>query len=102
MVWFIPDSTNEIDALSKKWWGFFYSTRLYLPRDFSSGSSRTMRIKSILIPKLLEIEKEIVREVARGDKPYLRKSTDRKAQISPLNWTNAFLICALRYVDFLR
>ena len=34
-----------------------------------------------LIPKLLEIEKEIVREVARGDKPYLRKSTDRKAQI---------------------
>ena len=35
--------------------------------------------------KLLEIEKEIVREVARGDKPYLRKSTDRKAQISPLN-----------------
>ena len=32
----------------------------------------------------MEIEKEIVREVARGDKPYLRKSTDRKAQISPL------------------
>ena len=46
--------------------------------------------------KLLEIEKEIVREVARCDKPYLRKSSDRKAQISPLNWTNAFLICALR------
>ena len=38
-----------------------------------------------LYQKLLEIEKEIVREVARGDKPYLRKSTDRKAQISPLN-----------------
>ena len=56
----------------------------------------------ILMPKLLEIEKEIVREVARGDKPYLRKSTDRKAQISPLNWTNDFLICALRSVDFLR
>ena len=35
--------------------------------------------------KLLEIEKEIVREVVRGDKPYLRKSTDRKAQISPLS-----------------
>ena len=35
--------------------------------------------------KLLEIEKEVVREVARGDKPYLRKSKDRKAQISPLN-----------------
>ena len=52
--------------------------------------------------KLLEIEKGIVREVARGDKPYLRKSTDRKAQISLLNWMNAFLICALRSVDFLR
>ena len=54
--------------------------------------------------KLLEIEKEIVREVARdrGDKPYMRKSTDRKAQISPLSWTNVFLICALRSVDFLR
>ena len=38
-----------------------------------------------LYQKLLEIEKEIVREVARGDKPSLRKSTDRKAQISPLN-----------------
>ena len=52
--------------------------------------------------KLFEIEKEIVCEVARGDKPYLRKSTDRKAQISPLDWTNAFLICALQSVDFLR
>ena len=47
------------------------------------------------------IEKEIVREVARGDKPDMRKSSDRKAQISPLSWTNAFLICALRSVDFL-
>ena len=38
--------------------------------------------------------------MVRGDKPYLRKSTYRKVQISPLNWTNAFLICALRCVDF--
>ena len=52
--------------------------------------------------KTIGNRKEIMREVARGDKPYLRKSTDRKAQISPLNWTNAFLICALRSVDFLR
>ena len=28
--------------------------------------------------ELLEIEKEVVREVARGDKPYLRKSADGK------------------------
>ena len=30
--------------------------------------------------ELLEVEKEIVREVARGDKPSLRKSTDRKCK----------------------
>ena len=42
-------------------------------------------LNSELIQKLLEIEKEIVREVALGDKPHLRKSTDPKAQISPLN-----------------
>ena len=55
-----------------------------------------------LIPKLLEIEKEIVREVARGDKPYLRKSTDRKAQIRKAFVQFSGLICALRSVDFLR
>ena len=49
-----------------------------------------------------EIEKEIVREVARGDKPYLRKSTDRKAQIRKAFAQFSGLICALRSVDFLR
>ena len=29
----------------------------------------------------MKIEKETVREAARGDKPYLRKSADRKAQM---------------------
>ena len=52
--------------------------------------------------KLLEIEKEIVREVARGDKPSLRKSTDRKAQIRKAFDQFIGLICALRSVDFLR
>ena len=52
--------------------------------------------------KLLEIEKEIVREVARDDKPYLRKSTDRKAQIRKAFVQCSGLICALRSVDFLR
>ena len=37
-----------------------------------------------------------------GDKHHLRKSADRKAQISPLSGTNAFLICAFRSADFLR
>ena len=33
----------------------------------------------------LEIEKDVVRDVARGEKHYLKKSADRKAQISPLS-----------------
>ena len=37
-----------------------------------------------------------------GDKHHLRKSADRKAQISPMSGTNAFLICAFRSADFLR
>ena len=37
-----------------------------------------------------------------GDKHHLRKSSDRKAQISPASGTNAFLICAFRSEDFLR
>ena len=51
--------------------------------------------------KLLEIEKEIVREVARSDKPYMRKSADRKAQIRKAFVQLSGLICALRSVDFL-
>ena len=49
----------------------------------------------------MAIEKEIVREVARGDKPNMRKSTDRKAQISKAFVQLSGLICALRSVDFL-
>ena len=52
--------------------------------------------------KLLEIEKDIVREVARGDKPYLRKSTDRKAQIRKAFVQFSGLIYALGSVDFFR
>ena len=36
------------------------------------------------------------------DKHHLRKSSDRKAHISPMSGTNAFLICAFRSEDFLR
>ena len=52
--------------------------------------------------KLLEIEKEIAREVALCDKPYLRKSTDRKAQIRKVFVQFSGLICPLRSVDFFR
>ena len=37
-----------------------------------------------------------------GNKHHLRKSSDRKAQISPVSGMNAFLICAFRSADFLR
>ena len=43
-----------------------------------------------------------MREVAWGDKPYLRKSTDRKAQIRKAFVQFSRLICALWSVDFLR
>ena len=52
--------------------------------------------------KLLEIEKGIVHEVARGDKHYLKQSADRKAQISLISETNAFLICASQSADCFR
>ena len=42
-----------------------------------------------------------MREVDRGDKPYLRKSTERKAQIRKAFVQLSGLICALRSVDFL-
>ena len=61
-------------------------------------------ILSKLIPNTIgnSKKKEIVREVALGDKHHLRKSADRKAQISPVSGTNAFLISAFRSADFLR
>ena len=37
-----------------------------------------------------------------GDKHHLRKSANRKAQISSVSGTNAFLTCAFRSADFLR
>ena len=54
--------------------------------------------------KLLEIEKEIVREVVRGDKHNLRKSANRNAQISVIHsahWTDlCFAICRFSQVVF--
>ena len=56
--------------------------------------------KGLVIPKLLEIEKEIVREVARGDKRKLKKSADRKEQISSSNRTNPLTdLCRLSQVE---
>ena len=62
-----------------------------------AGCERERERERDLYQKLLEIEKEIVREVARGDKPYLRKSTDRKVERS-LRKTQEY-VSALRIVD---
>ena len=64
----------------------------------------------LLIEKMNEIntknywkqKKRLCVRLLSGDKHHLRKSADRKAQISPMSGTNAFLICAFRSADFLR
>ena len=56
------------------------------------------------MPKLLEIEKEIVREVVRGDKHNLRKSANRNAQVSVIHFAHCtdlrFAICRFSQVVF--
>ena len=63
------------------------------------------KMNQIFYQKLLEIEKEIVREVAWGDKPYLRKSADRNAQmegVCSIQRTDmCFAICRLSQVRFI-
>ena len=111
MEWWEEASEAKLALLGESWTSWQASVQGSLTdmskccehHDMSlTGSVAVLFLFEFRYQKLLEIEKEIVREVARGDKPSQRKSTDRKAQISPLNWTNAFLICALRSVDFLR
>ena len=65
------------------------SSEIHLTRSLINQNPNILITKAIL-----EIEKGIVCEIARGDKHQLRKSSDRKAQISPLSGTNALLICA--------
>ena len=52
----------------------------------------------------MEIEKEIVREVVRGDKHNLRKSANRNAQISVIHSAHytdlCFAICRFSQVVF--
>ena len=57
----------------------------------------------LLIPKTIgNRKKRLCVRLRSGDKHHLRKPSDRKAQISPVSETNAFLICAFRSEDFLR
>ena len=55
-----------------------------------------------LIPKTIGNRKRDCAWGGSGDKPYLRKSTVRKAQIRKAFVQFSGLICALRSVDFLR
>ena len=48
------------------------------------------------------IEKQIVRRVTQGVQQYLEQPANRKAQISSMSVTNAFLICALPSADMLQ
>ena len=58
---------------------------------------------STLVPKTIENRKKrLCGRLRSGDKHHLRKSSDRKAQNSPVSGTNAFLIGAFRSEDFLR
>ena len=58
-----------------------------------------LRLMKIKYQKLLEIEKRA--RLLSGDEHHLRKTALRKAQISPVSGTNAFLMCAFRSADFL-
>ena len=57
---------------------------------------------TILLPKLLEIEKKMVREVAEGNKHYVRNPQTAKHKSVQWVKTSALLICALRSADFSR
>ena len=58
---------------------------------------------TILIPKTIgNRKKRLCVRLRSEEKHHLRKSSDRKAQISPVSGMNAFLICAFRSADFLR
>ena len=65
---------------------------------------RYLEHSHVLILKTIEIEKEIVREVVRGDKHNLRKSANRTAQISVIHSAHCtdlcFAICRFSQVVF--
>ena len=55
------------------------------------------------IPKTIgNRKKRLCLRLRSGDKHHLRKFAVWKGQISPVNGTNAFLVCAFRSPDFLR
>ena len=75
--------------------------------NFNRRSPRKREIvamtQSELVPKTIGNRKErLCVRLHSEEKHHLRKSADRKAQVSPVSGTNAFLICVFRSADFLR
>ena len=66
-------------------------------RDERTASSLPSKYRKkgikLILKKLLEIQKEIVRELVRGDKHSLRKSANCKAQISTMYGVNDTDLC---------
>ena len=80
-----------------------FNLRWWLLGKWHASLAKFVHFFFFCLKPSLEIEKEIVCEAeARGDKPYLRKSADRKAQIRKAFVQLSELICALRSADFLR
>ena len=59
-------------------------------------------IKILILKTIGNRKKRLSVRLRSEDKHHLRKSADCKAQISPVSGTNAFLICAFRFADYLR
>ena len=92
---FLPPFSNDAtsDRRTENNWS---NWRLHAQRP----SHRKKKNKGIrLIPKTIGIRKTIVPDVTRGDKHYLRKSADRKAQISMRSFHSLDWFCALRSAD---
>ena len=73
---------------------------------FALKNQPVLKLSILLSSPVGNIEKEIVREVARGDKLYMRKSTDRTNQSAALNAYErlpdlCFAICRFSHVRFI-
>ena len=80
-----------------------FSKSGFSPKVMPSEVFYRIRVLFLLIPKAIGNRKKRLRVRLRsGDKHYLRKSADRKAQISPVSGTNASRIRAFRSADSLR
>ena len=92
-----PKKKKNIDQVSELLVVFFFRVNKTISRSGEFPCVFLSLVVYILIPKTIGNRKEIVREVARGDKPYMRKSTDRKHKsVHWAEWTPSwFVLCDL-------